>query len=390
MCRTRQRWIVLGSLALVILVAVGVAYSQRFLLQSLLGGRVNFVGGIAGQASLNLPSGFSASVYASGLHTPRFMAFGPDGTLFVADEGSGTVRALPDPQRNGTAARSVVIATNLQQPSSLAFDGSTLYIGETTRVRRLTLGADLRVTSNQVIVNDLPADGNHFTRTVLIGPDKRLYVAIGSSCNVCIESDPHRASVWVYNLDGSGGRQYAHGLRNAVGLAVNPWNEQIWATNNGRDLLGDDTPPETVYALRDGGNYGWPRCHAGDSIDPEFGQAGDCNGVVQPLVKMQAHSAPLGLAFYNTTQFPSAFRGLYVAFHGSWNRSTPTGYKVVFIPLDAQGNVAGPVRDFATGWLAGGNDAIGRPAGVTAGPDGALYVSDDKAGLIYRITYNGG
>jgi glucose/arabinose dehydrogenase len=154
-------------------------------------------------------------------------------------------------------------------------------------------------------------------------------------------------------------------------------------------LLGDDTPPETVYALQDGGNYGWPRCHAGNIIDPEFGKAGDCTGVVQPLVKMQAHSAPLGLAFYNTPQFPDAYHGLFVALHGSWNRSTPTGYKVVFIPLDAQGNITGPARDFATGWLAGGNDAVGRPVGVTIRPDGALYVSDDKAGLIYRISYTG-
>ncbi len=386
---SRRRIIVLGSIALLIAVCAGLAYSQRYLLRSLISGGVNFIGGQAGPSAIDLPDGFSTNVYASGLHTPRFMAFGPDGTLFVADEGSGTVRALPDPQHTGKAARDLVVASNLDTPSSLAFDGNTLYIGETTKVRKLTLDANYHVTSNQVIIADLPADGNHFTRTVLIGPDKKLYVSIGSSCNVCLESDPHRAAVWVYNLDGSGGRLYAHGLRNAVGLAVNPWNGQIWATNNGRDLLGDDTPPETVYALQDGGNYGWPKCHAGDIVDPEYGKAGDCNGVVQPLVKMQAHSAPLGLAFYNASQFPGAYHGLYVAFHGSWNRSTPTGYKVVFIPLDDKGNVSGPVRDFATGWLVLNSHAIGRPVGVTAGPDGALYVSDDKAGLIYRITYTG-
>jgi glucose/arabinose dehydrogenase len=390
--RSRRRIIVIAAVALLVLVCVGGAYSQRLLLRSLLSGDINVIGGNAGQARLDLPPGFSASVYASGLHTPRFMAFGPDGTLFVADEGSGTVRALPDPRHTGKATGNVVVADNLDNPSSLAFDGNTLYIGETTKIRRLTLGPDLRATSNRVIVGDLPADGNHFTRTVLLGPDKKLYVAIGSSCNVCEESDPHRASVWVYQLDGSGsgGRRHARGLRNAVGLAVNPWNGQIWATNNGRDLMGDDTPPETVYALRDGADYGWPRCHAGDIVDPDFGKPGDCDGIVKPLVEMQAHSAPLGLAFYDAAQFPSAYRGLYVAFHGSWNRSTPTGYKVVFIPLDGRGNVAGPARDFATGWLASGNRAIGRPVGVTAGPDGALYVSDDKAGLIYRITYSGG
>jgi glucose/arabinose dehydrogenase len=192
--------------------------------------------------------------------------------------------------------------------------------------------------------------------------------------------------VWVYNADGSGGRLFSRGLRNAVGLAVNPWNQQLWATNNGRDNLGDNSPPETIYALRDGANYGWPACHAGTIIDPDFGQANSCEGVVAPLVKMQAHSAPLGLAFYPQGAFPAAYHGLFVAFHGSWNRSVPTGYKVVFIPLDATGDVAGPAQDFATGWLHDG-EASGRPVGVTVGPDGALYISDDKAGLVYRITY---
>jgi glucose/arabinose dehydrogenase len=243
--------------------------------------------------------------------------------------------------------------------------------------------------SRKVIVPNLPADGQHNTRTVLIGPDGKLYVSIGSTCNVCNETDPHRAAIWVYNLDGSGGRLYAKGLRNAVGMAINPLNNQIWVTNNGRDYLGDNSPPETVYALQDGGDYGWPRCHAGDIVDPQFGSPGACNGVVQPLVKMQAHSAPLGLAFYDAGPFPDLYHGLFVAFHGSWNRTVPTGYKVVFIPLNSSGNVSGPVQDFISGWLNNNGDASGRPVGLTVGPDGALYVSDDKGGMIYRISYEG-
>ncbi|HEY4032394.1 MAG TPA: PQQ-dependent sugar dehydrogenase, partial [Ktedonobacteraceae bacterium] len=159
--------------------------------------------------------------------------------------------------------------------------------------------------------------GNHITRTVLIGPDGNLYVSIGSTCNVCIETNPQRATVWVYRLDGSNGHLYAKGLRNAVGMAINPLNNQMWVTDNGRDLLGDNIPPETVYALQAGGDYGWPRCHAGNIIDPTFGHPGDCNGIVQPLVKMQAHSAPLGLAFNEAKQFPPRYHGLFVAFHGS-------------------------------------------------------------------------
>src|SRR5947207_983770 len=150
--------------------------------------------------------------------------------------------------------------------------------------------------------------------------------------------------------------------------------------------MGNDSPPETVYKLQDGGDYGWPYCHAGDIIDPDFGHPGDCNGIVQPLVKMQAHSAPLGLAFYNAKQFPQRYHGLFVAFHGSWNRTVPTGYKVVFIPLDSHGNVAGQAQDFATGWLVKNNQTLGRPVGLAVGPDGALYVSDDGAGRVYRIS----
>jgi glucose/arabinose dehydrogenase len=308
----------------------------------------------------------------------------------VAERGTGRILAFPNPPQRGQTSGPVVVASGLNDPTSLDFgrDGS-LYVGEASRVTRFTLGPDLQATNRQVIVPNLPTGGNHITRTVLIGPDNRLYVSIGSTCNNCIESSPMRATVWVYNLDSSGGRLYARGLRNAVDMAVNPWNQHIWVTNNGRDLLGDNTPPETVYALQDGGNYGWPFCHAGDIIDPDLGHAGDCDGVVQPLVKMQAHSAPLGLAFYNASAFPPAYRGWFVAFHGSWNRSVPTGYKVIFIPLNGQGQVAGPPQDFATGSLTDQGQVLGRPVGLAVGRDGALYVSDDQGGVIYRIAYIG-
>src|SRR5579885_532072 len=339
-------------------------------------------------SSLHLPPGFHITVFAQGLSGPRLITFSPSGTLLVAERGAGRIVALPDPDHTGKASGQITVAGDLDDPTSLAFapDGS-LYVGEASRVSHFTLGANLQATNKEIVVPDLPTGGNHITRTVMIGPDGRLYVSIGSTCNNCVETDPHRAVVMVYQIDGSNGHVYARGLRNAVGMAINPWNRQIWVTNNGRDLLGDNTPPETVYALQDGGNYGWPRCHAGDIIDPDYGRPGDCTGVVQPLVKMQAHSAPLGLAFYNAQAFPASYRGLFVAFHGSWNRSVPTGYKVVFIPLNAQGQVAGPVQDFASGWLNSQNQVLGRPVGLAIGPDGALYVSDDLDGNIYRITY---
>ena len=339
---------------------------------------------------LHLPPGFQATAFARDLHGPRLITFSPNGTLIVAERGTGHILAFPDPQHNGQTTGPVVVASGLNDPTSVAFapDGS-LYVGEASRVTRFTLGPDMKSTSMQIIVPHLPTGGNHITRTVLIGPDKQLYVSIGSTCNDCVETDPMRATVWVYNSDGSGGKLFARGLRNAVGLAINPWNQHIWATDNGRDLLGDNIPPETVYALQDGGNYGWPVCHAGTIIDPDLGKPGDCNGIVQPLVKMQAHSAPLGLAFYKASAFPAAYRGLFVAFHGSWNRTVPTGYKVIFIPLNAQGTVAGTPQDFLTGFLTSQNQVLGRPVGLAVGPDGALYVSDDLGGVIYRIAYSG-
>lgn len=342
-------------------------------------------------AGLHLPPGFQISAYAQGFEQPRFMTIGPNGTLLVANRGAGSIMGLvpgSDPTR---AAHSLTLVQGLHDPTSLDMHDGYLYIGESASIARVKLDASLHVGALERIIS-LPEGGQHVTRTVLVGPDDHIYVAMGSTCNVCQETDPHRAAVWVYNLDGSQGRLFAKGLRNAVGLAINPWNQQIWATNNGRDLLGDDTPPETVYHLIDQGDYGWPRCHAGTIPDPTFGQAASaCQGVQQPLVRMQAHSAPLGLAFPppQATQFPPAYRNsLYVAFHGSWNRSVPTGYKVVRVPLK-DGQVAGSAEDFLTGWLQSDNAVTGRPAGLTFAPDGTLFVSDDAQGTIYHIWYQG-
>ena len=340
---------------------------------------------------VRLPPGFQISVYASGLTTPRFMTIGPNGTLLVANRGSNSVVALLPGSSPLQAARTLTLISGLHDPTSLDMHEGYLYIGEGNGIARVRLGNDLHPGPIERIITSLPDGGQHSTRTVLIGPDQRIYVSIGSDCNVCLESDPHRAAVWVFNLDGSQGRLYARGLRNAVGMQVNPWNQQIWVTNNGRDLLGDNIPPETVYALIDQGDYGWPRCHAGTLPDPQYGQtANACQGVQQPLVRMQAHSAPLGLAFYPPTakQFPAQYQNsLYIAFHGSWNRSVPTGYKLVRVPLK-NGVVAGPAEDFATGWLQG-TSVKGRPVGVTVAPDGSLFVSDDTFNVIYHIWYRG-
>ncbi len=356
------------------------------------GRQVNLVGstGEGGVANVSVPAGFEVGVFAEGLTGPRFIAFGPDGVLYVADRGAGRIVALPDADGDGVADEVRVFAEGLNSPHSLVYHEGSWYIGVPTGVVRLTdTDGDGKADEQTTLVDGYPTSG-HSTRTVIFLPDGRMAVSIGSSCNVCEEEDSRRAGIVVYDADGSGERQFATGLRNAVGLALHPETGELWATNNGRDMLGDDLPPETVNLVREGLDFGWPRCQAGDIEDPDFGFPGSCEGVEPPAVKMQAHSAPLGLAFYTGTTFPEDYWGdLFVAFHGSWNRSEPTGYKVVRIPFD--GNVpTGEVEDFATGWLdLQANQVTGRPVGLAVGPDGALYVSDDKGSVIYRIAWSG-
>jgi glucose/arabinose dehydrogenase len=337
-----------------------------------------------------LPPGFAIGVFAQSLDDPRMLALGPEGALYVAERGAGRILRLPDQDGDGRADAQQVVAQGLNAPSSLVFyqDGS-LYVAETTRILRLSDPDPQGAFQKQdVIVDGLPS-GGHSTRTVLFSPDySTLFISIGSSCNVCVEQDSRRAAIMAYNPDGSHPRLYARGLRNAVGITFHPATDELWATNNGRDLLGDDLPPETINLVQQGDDFGWPRCHSGLIVDPEFGDPQGCQGVKAPLVEMQAHSAPLGLTFYRGSQFPQAYRGdLFVAFHGSWNRSVPTGYKLVRISM--QGGQPGPVQDFAVGWLLPDGSSWGRPVDVITASDGSLYLSDDAGGKIYRIFYAG-
>jgi glucose/arabinose dehydrogenase len=316
------------------------------------------------------------------------LAVGPDGQLYVTERGVGSVVRLPDRDGDGVSDGREVVAGDMEYPSGLAFhpDGS-LYVADVGSVVRFSNpDAQGRFTEREIVIPDIPADG-HKSRTLAFSPDgSQLYLSIGSTCNVCEEEDPRRAAILLFNSDGSGETLFAKGLRNAVGITLRPSTEELWATNNGTDMMGDDVPPEMVIHAQAGDDFGWPRCHAGRIPDPKFGGRGACNGVAQPLVEIQAHSAPLGLGFYTGEMFPEEYRGdLFVALHGSWNRTEPTGYKVVRIPM--QDGVPGPVEDFAVGWLAADGSSFGRPVDVVTGTDGALYVSDDAGGRIYRIDY---
>src|ERR1035437_8577753 len=345
-------------------------------------------------AQLKAPPGFHISVFAEDVDGARMMVFSPGGVLLVSESGEGKVVALPDPKHAGKAARTVTILSGLNEPHGLAFYEGKLYVAENDMVRRYDWDeANLRA-SNPKRLADLPTGGGHSTRTLLFHGGK-MYISAGSSCNVCIEKDPRRAAVMEFNPDGSGQKIFAKGLRNAVGLAVNSKTDTVWATVNGRDWLGDDLPPETIYDLgKDGGDAGWPYCYGDRVPDSNFTKPGDdrCKNVIEPKVQMQAHSAPLCLAFYEGSEFPAEYRNnLFVAFHGSWNRSVPTGYKVVRVKLDDKDQPQGGVEDFITGWLAPGETKkgrwMGRPVGILFGGDGVMYLSDDAGGVIYRITY---
>jgi glucose/arabinose dehydrogenase len=349
-------------------------------------------------AQLKAPPGFHISVFARDVDSARMMIFSPGGVLLVSEAGEGKVVALPDPKQTGKAERIVTLLHGLNEPHGLAFYEGKLYVAENDRLRRYDWDeAGMRAT-NPKTLTELPTGGGHSTRTIVFHNGK-MYISAGSSCNVCIEKDPRRATVMEFNLDGSGQKIFAKGLRNAVGLAVNPQTNTVWATVNGRDWLGDDLPPETIYDLgKDGGDGGWPYCYGDRVADSNFARSGEtpgedrCKNVLEPKVQMQAHSAPLGLAFYEGTQFPAEYRNnIFVAFHGSWNRSIPTGYKVVRVKLDEKGQPMGGAEDFITGWLAPGETKksrwMGRPVGIVFGSDGSMYLSDDSGGVVYRITY---
>lgn len=343
-------------------------------------------------STIRLPPGFAIELFAGDLGYPRFLALDPRGTLLVSVPRAGRVIALPDDNRDGRADGVVPVVEALELPHGLAFLDGQLHVAETGRVVRFDYDpATRRVRgSPTVVVPNLPARGSHWTRTITIGPDRRLYVSVGSSCNSCEERDRRRAAIYRYDADGRGGAPFATGLRNAVGIAFRPGTSELWATVNGRDWLGDDNPAEYVTRVEEGSFYGWPYCHwtaAGQVPDPDLGGGDRCKAAARPGLLYHAHTAPLGLAFYTGSQFPPEYRGdLLVALHGSWNRSVPVGYKVIRVRLGGATPIA---EDFATGWLVGGR-YWGRPVDLAVAPDGALFLSDDGLGAVYRITYRGG
>jgi glucose/arabinose dehydrogenase len=336
-----------------------------------------------GSHTVNLPAGFSITQIAGGFKAPRFMVFDDAGNLLVAEAGAGAVERLPStPTGFGPPTK---LITGLDAPSSLALHGGDLYVGETGAVSRFAYDASGSPGQRDVVVPDLPR-GGHSTRTVVFGPDGDLFVGVGSSCNICTETDQRRAAINRYDADGSNHERFAYGLRNAVGLAFQPGTNQLWATVNERDDQGNEIPPDLVTVVGEGQNFGWPDCQPPNATPQQ--PAADCADITPPTVGLQAHGAPLGLAFYGGSLFPSDYSGdLFVAQHGSWNRQPPAEPKLVRLHFEQGLPVS--AMDFATGWQAADGSRWGRPAGVVVAPDGSLIVSDDEAGVLYQIGYHG-
>ena len=319
---------------------------------------------VAGKAqTLFIPEGYRIEVFAEGFSRARFLAAEPgSGELYLTEPDTGKV---------WNVNRREVVAEGLNNPHGIAFFNGYLYISGTTSIDRFRDGI------KETLVSNLPS-GGHSTSTTVFGPDGEMYVSRGSSCNVCLD-DPRRAAVLRFDQDGQNEELFAAGLRNSVGLAVHPITGELWGTENGRDFLGDNLPPEEVNIIREGRHYGWPYCYSQNVLDPDFGSAEQCADREPPVVEMPAHSAPLGMRFTPDGRY------LFVAFHGSWNRTVPTGYKVVRIEVGEQGEDP-VIVNYVTGWRPEGQAAWGRPVDMIFGPDGAMFISDDHAGVIYRLS----
>jgi glucose/arabinose dehydrogenase len=340
-----------------------------------------------------VPAGFHVNIFAKDFKNPRFLASAPNGDVFVADTGAGEVVVLRDPQRTGGAQQREVVAGRLNRPFGIAFHDDYVYIANTGEVVRFHYDKQTSKRLGEAEhVLDLPPGGGHFSRTIAFSADgKKLFISVGSSSNIDLEKDQRRGAVLISDPDGKDARIYASGLRNAVGLAIEPETGAVWVSVNERDELGDNLPPDFLTSIVDDGFYGWPYSYIGNNVDPRVKPQKPelVARAIIPDVLLGPHVAPLQFAFYTGQQFPAQYRGgAFVAEHGSWNRAARNGYEVAFVGFKDGKASADPVP-FLTGFVSDpkGNSVNGRPVGVTAAADGALLVSDDGAKVIYRISY---
>lgn len=362
--------------------------SSFFILPScgLLAGKLpSFISPESGIKDIKLPPGFTIEVYARDVNGARSMSLSPNRILFVGSRGTGKVYAL-QPGQDGKL-RTYTIASGLHDANGVAFKDGSLYVAEISRILRFdNIEKSLRKPPQFAVVSDsFPDKEAHGWKFIRFGPDGKLYVPIGMPCNICEEEDKRFGTIMRMNPDGSGLEIYASGIRNTVGFDWSPENRELWFTDNGRDNLGDNLPPDELNrAPKKGMNFGFPYCYGKGHPDPKY-QGAECEQYSPAELELGPHVAALGMRFYTGTMFPAQYRGgIFIAEHGSWNRSTPIGYRVMFVKMKNGKPVSYDV--FAEGWLQG-SAAWGRPVDVEVLPDGSLLVSDDKADVIYRISY---
>ncbi len=344
---------------------------------------------------IKLPEGFKIDVWAADVPNARSMAISDNGIIFVGNRQENNVYALVDENADGKADFKFILAEGLRMPNGVAYKDGDLYVAEVSRILRFKdIKNTLSNPSYEVVYDAYPTEGHHGWKFIAFGPDGMLYVPVGAPCNICDPEDEIYASITRLDVSKPNPTPevYAHGVRNTVGFDWHPQTGNLWFTDNGRDMMGDDIPDcELNRATEKGQHFGYPYWHAGTVKDPEFGDSGKAaNEYVQPAAKMGAHVAPLGIRFYEGGMFPGTYKNnAIIAKHGSWNRSKKSGYEVVLAEIDGSGNVTGQ-KVFASGWLDDASQEVwGRPVDVQELPDGSLLISDDMAGCIYRVTYEG-
>lgn len=343
-------------------------------------------------AGLTLPAGFSIEIYSADVPNARSLASGPKGTVFVSNRTEDKVYAITDANSDQKADRVRVVASGLDTPNGIAYRNGTLYIAEVGRLLRID-GIDNKLDAPpkpQLVTDKLPKEKHHGWRYLRFGPDGLLYIPIGAPCNLCERDDAIFSTIARMKPDGTGLEVFASGVRNSVGFDWHPETKELWFTDNGRDELGDDLPPcELNRASKAGQHFGFPYCHAGNILDPSFGQGKSCASYEPPAKALGAHVAPLGMRFYTGKMFPAKYHNaMIVAEHGSWNRSRKNGYRVMVAQLD--GNKVVSYEPLVQGWLDEKTDAVsGRPVDIELLDDGSVLVSDDYRGAVYRVTYRG-
>ncbi len=341
---------------------------------------------------LHLPEGFKISIFAKGVENARSMCIGDKGTVFVGSRSKGQVYALKDKNKDGVAEQTFLIAKELNMPNGIVFYKGALYVAEVDKIWRYD-NIENQLSDPEpptLISDDFPSDRHHGWKYIDIGPDEKLYIPVGAPCNVCEKKNKRYSTICRINLDGTDLEVFARGVRNSVGFDWHPITKDLWFTDNGRDLMGDNIPNDELnLAASMGLHFGFPYCHQGNLLDPEYGKGKTCDNYVPPILNLGPHVAALGVHFYKGDMFPERYQnGLFIAKHGSWNRSQKIGYEVTFVNFEKDYKTVKSESVFINGWLGENEEVYGRPVAFLELPDGSLLVSDDFSDCIYRITYS--